>query len=94
MGDYLNRVLSQIIKFFKTQPPAKLIGAILTGATIIGALIAMFMWAGENTYAPLMTNLNPEDAANIIRVLEISTFRLNSIKRVKTYQFHLKVSIN
>ena len=33
------------------------------------SIAALFIWAGRTTYAPLMTNLNPEDAANIMHTL-------------------------
>ncbi len=29
----------------------------------------LFLWAGNRAYAPLMTNLSPEDSANVLRVL-------------------------
>lgn len=51
------------------QSPAKLLAGGMTALLILGALIGMFMWAAEKNYSPLMTNLNPEDAANIIRIL-------------------------
>jgi flagellar M-ring protein FliF len=69
VGDYLARVWDQTWKFLKAQPAAKLAAAGFTLTVIIGGLVGMFMWAGETAFAPLMTNLNAEDAANIIRVL-------------------------
>ena len=55
--------------FLKSLSPAR---KAVVGVTAIGILIAMsalFYWAGDTTFTPLMTNLNPEDSANIIRVL-------------------------
>lgn len=69
MGDYLKKVSTQIAEFLKTLSPMKKIAVALTSVLIIGVISALFYWAGETTYQPLMTNLNPEDAANIMRVL-------------------------
>ena len=41
----------------------------ITGVTIVASIIGLFIWASDRTYTPLMTNLNPEDSSNIIRVL-------------------------
>lgn len=70
MGDYLNKIFGQITKFLGEQSPMKLAAAGVTGVAIIGGLIAMFMWAGNTNYTPLMTNLNAEDSAAIVRVLQ------------------------
>ncbi|MCM2277268.1 MAG: flagellar M-ring protein FliF [Oligoflexia bacterium] len=69
MIEYLKRVFEQTAKFLKAQPPLKLAAAGVTAGGIVIGLVAMFLWAGRTTFAPLMTNLNPEDAANIMRVL-------------------------
>ncbi|MCM2324211.1 MAG: flagellar M-ring protein FliF [Oligoflexia bacterium] len=69
MTEYLRRVFDQTFKFLKAQPPIKLAAAGITAAGILVGLAAMFFWAGRTTFAPLMTNLNPEDSANIMRVL-------------------------
>ncbi len=69
MAEYFKKVLSQIMDFLKSLSPAR---KAVVGVTAIGILIAMsalFYWAGDTTFTPLMTNLNPEDSANIIRVL-------------------------
>jgi flagellar M-ring protein FliF len=42
---------------------------VVTGLGIMIGMVMMFIWAGEKAYVPLMTNLNPEDATNIIRLL-------------------------
>jgi flagellar M-ring protein FliF len=53
----------------KAQSPGRMAAMAVTGVGILVAMVMMFIWAGEKTYTPLMTNLNPEDATNIIRLL-------------------------
>lgn len=69
MLESFKHIASESIKFFKSQSPARIVGMTLTGVGILVAIVMMFVWIGEKTYVPLMTNLNPEDATNIIRVL-------------------------
>jgi flagellar M-ring protein FliF len=69
MGDTLKKVLSQITNFLSTLSPGKKIAMAVTGGIVIAGFAGLWMWAGDTTYMPLMTNLNPEDSANIIRFL-------------------------
>ncbi len=69
MGDYFSKVGKQIAEFFGTLSGPRKLALALTGVGIISAIAALFIWAGRTTYSPLMTNLNPEDAANIMRTL-------------------------
>lgn len=69
MFETLKRVFNESTRFMKAQSPARIAAMAVTGIGILIAMIMMFIWAGEKTYTPLMTNLNPEDATNIIRLL-------------------------
>lgn len=69
MGDYLSKVSKQIAEFFGTLSGPRKLSLAVTGAVIVAGVAALFIWAGRSTYSPLMTNLNPEDASNIMRVL-------------------------
>src|SRR3954464_2416849 len=69
MFETLRRVGNESLKFLKEQTPARIAAMVVTGMLILGAIIGMFIWAGQKTYVPLMTNLNPEDATNIMRIL-------------------------
>ncbi len=69
MGEYLQKVIGQISEFIKNLTPIKKAALVATSAGILAAIILLFMWAGATTYVPLMTNLNPEDSANIIQIL-------------------------
>ncbi len=69
MGEYLSKVGRQISEFFGTLSGPRKAAVIATGVGIVAALGLLFVWAGKTTYSPLMTNLNPEDSANIMRVL-------------------------
>lgn len=69
MGDYLSKVGKQIAEFFGTLSGPRKLALAVTGVGIVSAIAALFIWAGRTTYSPLMTNLNPEDSANIVRTL-------------------------
>ncbi|MBI3534806.1 MAG: flagellar M-ring protein FliF, partial [Deltaproteobacteria bacterium] len=69
MGEFLTKVFNQILEFTKGLSIGKKLAVVLTGAGIVVALVALFYWAGEKTYQPLATNVAPEEAANVIRIL-------------------------
>ncbi len=69
MGDYLNKVVNQILEFVKGLSPGKRIAMGGTASGIIFGIVSLFYWAGDKTFQPLMSNMNPDDAANIIHVL-------------------------
>lgn len=69
MVDYLKRVSGQILDFLKNLSPARKVAAFAVTSVVMAGLTAMFFWAGDQTYQSLMTNLNPEDSANIMRIL-------------------------
>lgn len=67
--DFLKKVTKQITEFFGSLSAGRKIALGVVGVLITFGLGAMFWWAGRAVYQPLMTNLNPEDSAAIIRVL-------------------------
>jgi flagellar M-ring protein FliF len=69
MNEYFRKVANQIGEFIRTLSPGKKTAMAATTAAIIAAVAGLFIWAGKSTYATLMTNLSPEDSANVIRVL-------------------------
>ena len=69
MVEYLRKVLRQVSDFFRSLTPAKKVAMGVTTLIIAATIIGLFYWAGDQTYQPLMTNLNSEDSANIIRIL-------------------------
>ena len=69
MNEYFKKILTQIADFVGKLSPAKKIGMGATAFALVFAMSGIFFWAGEKTYSPLMSNLNPEDSANIIRIL-------------------------
>ncbi|MEO5970282.1 MAG: flagellar basal-body MS-ring/collar protein FliF [Bdellovibrionia bacterium] len=69
MDNYFDKVFTQIKNFLKTLGPKKIFAAVVTSFLIFGVMGGLFFWAGNTTYVPLMSNLNPEDANNIMRVL-------------------------
>lgn len=70
MNSFLVRVSGQIASFVKGLSPAKRVG--LASLTVVVGLFfaGVFFWANSTRYNPLLTNLNSEDAGNIMRVLK------------------------
>ncbi len=69
MGDYFQKVFKQIADFFMALSPLRRVAVVGTSIVVVAGLVLLFVFAGKQTFQPLMTNLNPEDAANIMRVL-------------------------
>lgn len=67
--DFFNRIGKQITDFLNGQSSQKKIAMGVTAFAIAAGVAGLFMWAGNRAYTPLMTNLSPEDSANILRVL-------------------------
>lgn len=68
--DFFGRVSKQFNEFWKTLSFQKRIAMMSTATVIAAAIAALFMWAGNRTYSTLMTNLNPEDSTQVIRLLK------------------------
>jgi flagellar M-ring protein FliF len=69
VGDFFTKVFKQISGFIGGLTPGKRIGLLLTAIVIVIGTVFLFQYTGQTTYQPLMSNLSPEDAANIIRTL-------------------------
>ena len=69
MQDYIKRVLNQISAFIGGLTPGKKIALAVLSVVVSGGIAIAFLWAGNTSYRPLMTNLSPEDSTNIIRIL-------------------------
>lgn len=69
MAEYIKRVSSQIIAFFDGLTPARKASVGIVGAGIVAGITALLFWANEKHYVPIATNLNPDESANIVRVL-------------------------
>lgn len=67
--EYWKKIFTQIFDFLKGLSAAKKAAMVFTGVAIAIGMSALFYWAGETTYQPLMTNLGAEDSSNIIRIL-------------------------
>ncbi len=78
--EFLKKISTQIGDFIIGLSTQKKIAMVATIIAIVGAVTGLFLWAGDKTYTPLMTNLNAEDSANIIRVLREKNipFRVDS----------------
>lgn len=68
--DFITRVGHQFDEFLKSLSFQKKMALIGLTLCIIVAMVALVMWAGNKTYTPLMTNLNTEDSANVVRFLK------------------------
>lgn len=69
MNEYLKKVGTQILEFLRELPAGKKMAVGALSLTIGVCILGLFWWAGKQNYRPLMTNLNPEDSANIVRIL-------------------------
>lgn len=69
MFDNFQKTLLQIRTFYSELPTAKKIATVVVLGGILFGVGYSLMWAGRESYQPLMSNLNTEDATNIIRVL-------------------------
>ena len=69
-NDFMTRVTKQVDEFLKGLSLPKKIGMIVTGTVIIATMVALFGWAGNRTYQPLMSNLTAEDSTNVVRYLK------------------------
>ncbi len=67
--EFFNRISKQIGDFLHAQSGQKKVAMGVTALVIVAGVAGLFMWAGNRAYAPLMTNLSPEDSANVLRVL-------------------------
>lgn len=67
--DFFNRIIKQIGEFLAGQSTEKKVAMSVTAVAIAAGVAGLFMWAGNRSYTPLMTNLSPEDSANVLRIL-------------------------
>jgi len=67
--DFLKKIGTQISEFFTGLTGGKKAAVIGTLVAMVFGIIVLFGWANQQNYVPLMTNLNPEDSASIIRTL-------------------------
>src|SRR5262245_12592109 len=69
MGDTLKKIISQVTNFMSTLSAGKKVAMVGVAGLVFAGFAGLAMWVGDTTYTPLMTNLSPEDSANIIRFL-------------------------
>ncbi len=100
MNQYLQKIYRQVVDFVAQLSGPRRIALAGTAVVVVAGISAMFFWAGEKTFSPLMTNLNPEDAANIIRVLREKQIPFNidasgrniSVPPESLYQLRLELA--
>lgn len=69
MGDYISRVFKQILDFLTQLSPQRKLGLAVTGLLVGAGIVGSFIWAGNQNFSPLMSNLSPEDSSKIIGIL-------------------------
>ena len=69
MAGFGEKVIGQVVEFYRNLSTTRQLAAAGTLVGIVAIIVGMFIWAGNTSYVPLMSNLNAEDSANIIRVL-------------------------
>ena len=70
MNDFLNQIFKNFAEFYKNLDVNRRIGLVVIGAFVIGAVVAVIVWASKTQYKLLYTDLNKEDAATISQLLE------------------------
>ncbi len=100
MVPYLRKVFGQIAEFLGGLSAGKKVAMGVTAVFIGAVLVTLFLWAGNTTYQPLMTNVNPEDSAAVIRLLREKRipFKVDdggktiSIPKESIYEFRLELA--
>jgi flagellar M-ring protein FliF len=100
VNDYLKKVFVQIRDFFNSLSIGKKVAMGVTFCVTFLGIGILFWWAQNTTYVPLMSNLNPEDSTNIIRILRDKhiPFRVDptgksiSIPPESLYEFRLELA--
>lgn len=67
--EFFKKIGIHIADFLNAQSMQKKIAMAITAVVITIGVSMLFFWASSKTYSPLMTNLTPEDSANIIKIL-------------------------
>jgi len=70
MSEYLSKVSKQIADFLSGLSSGRKLALFGTMGAIGVGIALLFVWASKTAYSPLMTNLNAEDSAGIMRVLK------------------------
>lgn len=70
MSEYLAKVSKQIADFLSGLSSGRKFALFGTMAAVGVGLALLFVWASKTAYSPLMTNLNSEDSAGIMRILK------------------------
>ncbi len=95
-----NRILGQIREFLRTLSWAKMAALVGVLSAIVAVCAVTFGWLGDKNYVPLMTNLSPDDATNIMRILREKhiafitdpTGKIISIPSQSVYDFRLELA--
>src|SRR4051794_11148120 len=93
-------MITQIQDFIKSMSAGKRIAIGGTIGAILIGMIAMFVIAARTNYVPLMSNMNPEDSTNVIRILRDKhiSFKVDptgkniSIPQESLYEFRLEMA--
>lgn len=70
MDEFFKRVSEKFEDFWRKLSAQKRMAMLGTSVGIIAAIAGLFIWAGHQSFVPLVTNLNPEDASHVIRFLK------------------------
>ncbi len=100
MDEYLKKIGEQVTSFFKEMSGGRKAAIVLVLLGIMSGIAVLFIWAGNKTFVPIMTNINPEDSTNIIRLLREKQipFRVDangkniSVPPENLYEFRLELA--
>jgi flagellar M-ring protein FliF len=70
MWQSLVRVLNELNEQWGRFTLAKRAAIVVVGCVIIASLMLLGVWVGEKSYAPLYTELQPEQSINLVKILQ------------------------
>ncbi len=100
MEEYLKKIGAQVADFAKGISGGKKAAILVTLVGIMVSIALLFVWAGNKTYVPIMSNINAEDSTSIIRLLREKNipFRVEangktiSVPPENLYEFRLELA--
>ncbi len=70
MWQSILKILSELADQWGRFTIAKKTAAIAIGTIIIACLVTLGVWVGEKSYAPLYTDLQPDQSINLVKILQ------------------------
>ncbi len=66
----MNPAIEQIVNIYKGIPLSRRIAIIFLAVLVMGGFIVLFIWNNQTRYKPAYTELNQEDASEVVAKLK------------------------